>query len=182
METGQVERLFLLFLPAKLYFRYHYGKIPDGKRQLFCLIFVSSISSASRGKGKKMTGSRPKLSPQAFDRVIEEAIDRIPREIRRHLDNVLISVLPEPGQDLLEEMGYPPDEVLFGVYTGVPLPERSPTDPPLYPDIIHIFQKPLEDFCRSREELIEEIEITIVHEIAHFVGFDDDELEAFGYG
>lgn len=129
-----------------------------------------------------MTGRRPKLSHEAFDRVVKEAIARIPQEIRGYLDNILISVLPDPSRDLLEEMGFPPDEVLFGVYTGIPLPERSLTDPPLYPDIIHIFQNPLEDFCRSREELVEEIEITIVHEIAHFVGFDDDELESFGYG
>lgn len=129
-----------------------------------------------------MTGRLPKLSSAAFDRVIEEAIARIPPEIRNHLDNVLITVLPEPSQELLAELGFPPDEELFGVYSGVPLPERSPTDPPLYPDTIHIFQEPLEAFCRTREELIEEIEITIVHEIAHFVGFDDDELESFGYG
>lgn len=129
-----------------------------------------------------MSGRRPQLTPRAFDRVIEEAIARIPAEIRRHLDNVLISVLPEPSPELLEELGFAPDEELFGVYSGVPLPERSPTEPPLYPDIIHIFQEPLEAFCRSREELIEEIEITIVHEIAHFVGFSDEELESFGYG
>ncbi|HBG21320.1 MAG TPA: hypothetical protein DDY32_19145 [Desulfobulbaceae bacterium] len=129
-----------------------------------------------------MTDSRPQLSPKAFDRVVEEAIARIPAEIRRHLDNVLITVQPYPSQELLEELGFPPDEELFGVYSGVPLPERSPTDPPLYPDTIHIFQEPLEAFCLSREELIEEIEITIVHEIAHFVGFSDEELESFGYG
>lgn len=128
-----------------------------------------------------MTAS-PKLSPQAFDRIVEQAIARIPPEIRGHLDNVLISVQPYPSAELLAELGFAPDEELFGVYMGVPLPERSPTDPPLYPDTIFIFQEPLETFCRSREELIEEIEITIVHEIAHFVGFDDEDLESFGYG
>lgn len=129
-----------------------------------------------------MTASRPKLSPQAFDRAVEEAIARIPAGIREHLVNVLITVQPYPSAELLEELGFPPGEELFGLYSGVPLPERSPADPPLYPDTIHIFQGPLEDYCLSREELIEEIEITIVHEIAHFVGFSDEELESFGYG
>jgi predicted Zn-dependent protease with MMP-like domain len=125
---------------------------------------------------------RPRLSPRAFDRVIQQAIARIPAGIRSHLDNVLITVQPYPSAELLEELGFAPDEELFGVFLGVPLPERSLSEPPLYPDTIYIFQEPLEEFCQSREELIDEIEITIVHEIAHFVGFDDDQLESFGYG
>lgn len=129
-----------------------------------------------------MNASRPLLSHEAFDRIVKQAIARIPPAIRGHLDNVLISVQPYPSEELLAELGFPPDEVLFGVYSGVPLPERSPANPPLYPDTIFIFQEPLEAFCRSRAELIEEIEITLVHEIAHFVGFDDEDLESFGYG
>jgi len=123
-----------------------------------------------------------KLSAETFDRIVEQAIARIPLEIRRYLDNVLISVQPRPGRELLAEMGYSPDEELFGLFAGVPLTERSLTDPPLYPDTIYIFQEPLEAFCLSREELIREIEITVVHEIAHFLGFGDDDLESLGYG
>jgi predicted Zn-dependent protease with MMP-like domain len=99
-----------------------------------------------------------------------------------YLDNILISVQPRPSVDMLAEMGMEADEPLFGVYLGVPLTERSLIDPPLYPDVIHIYQEPLEAFCTSREELIAEIEITVVHEIAHFVGFSDEELEQLGYG
>jgi predicted Zn-dependent protease with MMP-like domain len=83
---------------------------------------------------------------------------------------------------MLEEMGLAPDEPLFGIYWGVPLTERSLADPPLYPDTIYIFQQPLEAFCTSREELLEEIEITVVHEIAHLFGFSEADLEALGYG
>lgn len=129
-----------------------------------------------------MPKPRPKLSTEAFARVVEQAIARIPAEIREHLDNILISVLQRPSPDMLEEMGLPPDEPLFGVYWGVPLIERSVSEPPLYPDTIYIFQEPLEEFCRTREELIEEIEITVVHEIAHLVGFTDEDLEELGYG
>ena len=123
-----------------------------------------------------------RLSAQAFDRIIEQAVARIPLEIRKHLDNVVITVQPRPSPELLEELGFGPDELLFGVFSGVPLTERSPADPPLYPDSISIFQEPLEEYCLSREELLEEIEITVVHEIAHFIGFSDEELEALGYG
>jgi predicted Zn-dependent protease with MMP-like domain len=64
----------------------------------------------------------------------------------------------------------------------VPLPERSVIEPPLYPDTIFLFQEPLEQFCLTRDELVEEIEITVAHEIAHALGMSDDELDALGYG
>ena len=123
-----------------------------------------------------------KMSVEAFDRIVEKAIARIPQEISRHLDNVVISVQPHPSEELLLEMGYGSDEELLGVFSGVPLSERNPTEPPLYPATIYLFQEPLEALGLSREELIEEIEITLVHEIAHFFGFDEDDLETLGYG
>jgi len=129
-----------------------------------------------------MKNHRPRLSTEAFARIVEQAIARIPEGIRGYLDNILISVQPRPSADILEEMGLAADEPLFGVYWGVPLIERSAIDPPLYPDTIYIFQEPLEAFCTTRAQLIEEIEITVVHEIAHLVGFTDEELEALGYG
>ncbi|MBM9537061.1 metallopeptidase family protein [Desulfobulbus alkaliphilus] len=128
-----------------------------------------------------MTDNRPRLTTKAFDRLVEQAIARIPWEIRRHLDNVVITVQPRPDPELLADLGGG-GEPLFGLYWGVPLTERSPADPPLYPDVIYIFQEPLEAFCGSHEELMDEIEITVVHEIAHFLGFGERELENLGYG
>ena len=122
------------------------------------------------------------FSRRTFDALVERAIARLPEEIRGYLDNVLITVQPRPGRELLEDLKLPPDAELFGVYIGTPLPERSMAEPPLYPDTIHIFQEPLEAFCRSREEIIDEIEITLVHEVAHFVGFSDADLDDLGYG
>jgi len=90
-----------------------------------------------------------KLSNKEFDKIVQRAIRRIPDEIRQHLDNILITVQQWPDPDLLEEMGYPPDEPLLGVYWGVPLNERSATEPPLYPDTIYIFKGPLEEMCVS---------------------------------
>jgi len=130
----------------------------------------------------KTLPERPRLSKNAFSALVKRAIARIPEEFRRRLDNMLITVKDRPSPELLAELGYLPDEPLFGVYLGVPLPERSPQEPPLYPDVIHIFQEPLEAFCQSEEELIEEIEITVIHEIAHFLGFSDDDLARLGYG
>ena len=92
------------------------------------------------------------------------------------------TVEERPSRDLLREMDVPPDETLFGVFTGVPLPERSVTEPPLYPDVILIFREPLMDACQSREELEEEIAVTVVHELAHYLGLSEERLEELGYG
>jgi predicted Zn-dependent protease with MMP-like domain len=122
------------------------------------------------------------MDTSTFERIVEQAISRIPPELALYLENVLITVQAAPSPDLLVEMGYAPDDELFGLFTGVPLNERSPLDPPLYPATIYLFQEPLEALGLSKAELIEEIEITVVHEIAHFFGFSEDELEELGYG
>ncbi len=123
-----------------------------------------------------------KLKEKDFDRIVQKAIERIPHEMRQYLDNILISIRKRPSKNMLDEMGLPPNDLLLGLYTGVSLPERSATNPPLFPDSIILFQEPLEEMCDTIEELKEEIEITIVHEIAHFVGISDERLEELGYG
>jgi len=95
---------------------------------------------------------------------------------------MLISVRDRPSPELLEEMGLPPDEPLLGVYEGVPLPERSIAEPPLYPDAVVLFQDDIEAVCDTVEDVEREIEITVVHEIAHFLGMDEEELAELGYG
>ncbi|RJQ50254.1 MAG: metallopeptidase family protein [Desulfobacteraceae bacterium] len=121
------------------------------------------------------------VSRKEFDRIVMRAIRRIPEEIRNHLDNLLISVQKRPSPELLEEMGIPADETLFGVFQGTPLVERSVMDRPLFPDTIFLFQEPLLEACANVEELEKEIEITVVHELAHFLGFSEEDLAELGY-
>jgi len=122
-----------------------------------------------------------KVSDKDFDRMVKRAIHRIPEELRRHLDNVLISVRKRPSEDMLEEMEVLPGEEPLGYFSGVPMGDQSVTDPPLYSDTIFIFQEPLEEMCRTVEELEEEIELTVVHEIAHYFGISEERLEELGY-
>lgn len=122
------------------------------------------------------------LSNKEFDRIVQQAIRRIPEEIRQHLDNMIISVQKRPSKELMREMGLPPGELLLGVFQGVPLVERSVTEPPLYPDTILLFQMPLQEMCSSPAELEEQIEITVVHEVAHYLGFSEEQLNDLGYG
>jgi predicted Zn-dependent protease with MMP-like domain len=123
-----------------------------------------------------------KLSDKEFDRIVRKAIHRIPVEIRRHLDNILISVRKRPSRGMLEEMGLPDDASLLGLYQGVALTDRFITDPALYPDTIFLFQEPLVQSCETVEELEQQIEITVVHEVGHALGISEERLEELGYG
>jgi predicted Zn-dependent protease with MMP-like domain len=123
-----------------------------------------------------------KLSQKEFDRIVKRAIGRISPEIRQYLKNVVISVRERPTRKMLREMGLQPDELLLGVYRGVSLIKRSVTSPPLFPDTIILFQEPLEETCETKEKLEKQIEITVVHEVAHFVGISEERLEELGYG
>ena len=123
-----------------------------------------------------------KLNQKEFDRAVRRAIDRIPDEIREHLENVVITVRKRPSREMLDELGMTADDPPLGLYQGASLMERSVFAPPLYPDTIFIFQEPLERMCDTLEELEQEIEITVVHEIAHFLGIEDDRLAELGYG
>jgi len=123
----------------------------------------------------------PRLSTKAFERAVQEALDRIPEEFLQHIENVAVLVLDEPSQEVLEDLDVPEDETLFGAYFGVPVGEKSLFDVPGEPDRIEIYRRPLEELCESVEELVEEIEITVVHEIAHALGIDEDRLAELGY-
>jgi predicted Zn-dependent protease with MMP-like domain len=123
-----------------------------------------------------------KLDEAEFDGIVAKAIKNIPREIRQHLDNIVISVKKRPSREMMREMEIPPGEYPLGLFQGVPMIERSVTLPPLYPDMIYLFQEPLEQMCETREELEAEIEITVVHEVAHYIGMTEERLEELGYG
>jgi predicted Zn-dependent protease with MMP-like domain len=122
------------------------------------------------------------LSEKDFFRIVERAISCIPEEIRHYLDNVLISVRENPSRRMLKELGLSTEDSPLGLYVGTAMTERTALDPPLYPDTIYIFRKPIEEMCETMEELEEEIEITVVHEIAHFIGISEDRLIELGYG
>ena len=123
-----------------------------------------------------------RISRKQFEDTVEKAIEKIPEIFRAQLNNMTITVEDLPSQELLREMDIPAYETLFGVFTGVPLPERSVTEPPIYPDVIIIFREPLMAACQSFKELEEEIGITVVHELAHYLGLSEERLEELGYG
>jgi predicted Zn-dependent protease with MMP-like domain len=115
-----------------------------------------------------------------FERLVDEAIAGLPQEFKEKLHNVAVIVQRRPSAELLDQMEIPDEDTLFGLYEGTPLTDRG-FEPPLHPDRIWIFQEPIEEACATEDEVREEIQTTIMHEVAHFFGFDDDDLEEMGY-
>jgi predicted Zn-dependent protease with MMP-like domain len=114
------------------------------------------------------------LSRREFEDAVEAALDEVPPELLRLMDNVVIFIEDEPP---------PQDPDLLGVYEGVPLTERGDSwAAGALPDRITIFRGPLSRMCADRDELLDEIAITVVHEIAHHFGIDDARLHALGWG
>jgi len=113
---------------------------------------------------------------------VGRVIDRLPRTFREQLVNVEFVVENRPSTELLRAEGLDPrKDSLYGIYQGVPLPDRSALDPPLLPDKITIFAEPLLEDFPDPEELREEIRLTVLHEIAHYFGMDEEEIEDLGY-
>ncbi len=125
------------------------------------------------------------MQPARFERLVHAAVEGLPAEFARYLDNVQVIVRPFPTREDLDEGGIDPesseaDEGLFGLYIGIPLVDRADYHMVL-PDRIVIYQEPLEGAFRD-EELEHEIQVTVVHEIAHHFGIDDDRLHELGLG
>ncbi|WP_344263726.1 metallopeptidase family protein [Streptomyces sodiiphilus] len=117
------------------------------------------------------------MTREEFEDLVGEALDRIPVELTRLMDNVAVFVEDEP----------PPGEPeLLGLYEGTPLTERGEWYAGVLPDRISVYMGPtlrmIEREGGDREMIVEEVEITVVHEIAHHFGIDDERLHALGYG
>src|SRR6478752_10696446 len=119
------------------------------------------------------------MSADDFEAAVADALDRIPQQLAATMNNVAVFIeddyVPQPGED--------PETVLLGLYEGVPLTERdSWWDAGSLPDRITIYRGPILDICTSREEVVQEVTITVVHEIAHHFGIDDGRLHELGWG
>jgi predicted Zn-dependent protease with MMP-like domain len=112
------------------------------------------------------------MDPERFEALVNEALDGIPDELAGLVRNVVVLVEPEPPAD---------DPDLLGLYDGVALTDRHGDMLPELPDRIFIYRGPLLDMCETEEELVEEVRITVVHEVAHHFGIDDARLHELGY-
>ena len=133
----------------------------------------------------KMFGGRPcsgiVLLQEEFEDLVSEAIGNLPKALLGRLNNVSVVVEQWPSKEQVEETQLDNERQLLGLYQGIPLTDRESYNLVL-PDKITIFQGPLQAMCHSREELAQEIKLTLTHEIAHHFGINDEWLENKGLG
>ena len=121
------------------------------------------------------------MIPRArFERLVLRALAGLPPAFRERLDNVDVIVERRPTRRHLQMAGVPAGATLLGLYLGTPLPARTSGYHMTLPDRIIIFQEPLEAVSANSRELIGQVRRTVVHELAHHFGIDDDRLEELG--
>lgn len=112
------------------------------------------------------------MSAERFDELVAEALDEIPPELAAVMDNVVVLVEDEPPAG---------DRQLLGLYEGVPLTSRDWSYGGVLPDRITIFRHPILRFCETEDDVVDEVHVTVVHEVAHHFGIDDARLHDLGY-
>jgi predicted Zn-dependent protease with MMP-like domain len=113
-----------------------------------------------------------------FDDLVADALAGIPRRFRDAMQNITIAVEAEPSPDLLREMDIEPPDTLFGLYQGTPLTERPWGHGNALPDRILLFQGPHEREAEDEDDLVASIAETLIHEIGHYFGLSEEEIEA----
>ena len=121
---------------------------------------------------RRQTGPVMQVSEAEFEALVAEALDSIPEELGRLMSNVAVLVQDDP----------PPGEDLLGLYEGIPLTERDGWYAGVLPDTITIFRNPILRICETSEDVVDEVRVTVVHEVAHHFGIDDDTLHDLGWG
>jgi predicted Zn-dependent protease with MMP-like domain len=117
-----------------------------------------------------------------FRRLVREAVAQLPDELRRRVHNVDIVIETRPSRADLREAGVRRGHTLLGLYHGVPLTERGHESYNLVlPDKISIYQEPIQEMCgEDEDEVREQVRVTVLHELAHYFGIDDDRLHELG--
>jgi predicted Zn-dependent protease with MMP-like domain len=112
----------------------------------------------------------------AFEKLVQNSLRRLPRRFKQKLENISIEIEDRPSPDLLKDMGIE-SGTLFGLYQGVPLTQREWNYGNVLPDRIVIYQRPIEAAASSSEGIEEIVRDTVMHEIGHYFGFSDYELD-----
>jgi predicted Zn-dependent protease with MMP-like domain len=123
-----------------------------------------------------------RLSEEEFEELVDEALDGLPEQFLPYMENVSVEVQPLPSRELMQEMNIRGRRTLLGLYHGVPLTKKSVSAPFDWPEQIFIFQRNIEAICETPEEIVEQVRQTVLHEVGHHFGMDEDDLRKLGYG
>jgi predicted Zn-dependent protease with MMP-like domain len=122
------------------------------------------------------------VSKQRFAELVEEALRELPPPFAQHLEEVSVEIKDRPTPKQLKDQGLKKNELLLGLYVGHPMTERSVEFSGMLPDAIYIFQEDVELASGGEKELIEQVRVTVLHEIGHHFGMDENDLDELGYG
>jgi predicted Zn-dependent protease with MMP-like domain len=118
-----------------------------------------------------------KIGPEQFERLVRTALDGLPAQYRRLLKNVAVIVEEEPPRDVLEDLELETEDDLLGLYSGVARGQESFFDTGAHlPARVSIYRGPILRLCRTADEVVQEVRDTVVHEIGHHFGLDDNEM------
>jgi predicted Zn-dependent protease with MMP-like domain len=122
------------------------------------------------------------MSRREFEELVARALARLPRRFRERLQNVAVVVEDWADEALLEEMEIEPPDTLYGLYRGTDLTRRDSTYGGVLPDVITIYQGPIEEDADSVAEMEQMVRDTVIHEVGHYFGLDDERLEELESG
>ena len=117
-----------------------------------------------------------------FEALVEQALRGLPRRFKDKIENVAVVVEEWADDETLQELGIEPPDTLYGLYRGTDLTRRDSSYANVLPDTIHIYQGPIEEDCVDVDEMAELVRDTVIHEIGHYFGLDDDTMEGIEQG
>jgi predicted Zn-dependent protease with MMP-like domain len=123
-----------------------------------------------------------RVSKADFERLVARAVEDLPEQFAQFLEEIPIEIRDRPTPAQRRSIGLPRNELLLGLYHGRPLTHRSVEDSARMPDVIYIFQDSIEAVSENEDGLVEQVRTTVLHEIGHYFGMNEDDLDALGYG
>ena len=117
------------------------------------------------------------MTRDRFTKIVEEALQHIPRRFRAAIDNVAVVVEDEPTPEVLDDVDMEPGGTLFGLYHGIPLTQRTSSYGNTLPDRISIYQRPIEEACEDEDDIRNCVIETVIHEFGHYFGLSEEEIE-----
>lgn len=122
-----------------------------------------------------------RVSKAHFNELVETALEELPEQFTNFIEEVPVEVRDQPDAEQLRKARVNRDGLLLGLYVGRPRTVRSVEDSGTMPDVIYIFQQPIETVCNTEEQLIRQVRVTVLHEIGHHFGLSEEDLERLGY-
>jgi predicted Zn-dependent protease with MMP-like domain len=141
---------------------------------------------AGSSLGPRLTRASPRhgkiVTHTEFEALVERALRTLPRRFKEKIANVAIVVEDWADDETLRDVGIEPPDTLYGLYRGIDLTRRDTSYGNVLPDTIHIYQGPIEEDCADAEEMAELVRDTVIHELGHYFGLDDDTMEGIEQG